>query len=270
MEPSHIIKSRDNQLLRLARAVRDRRESELIFIEGIRLAEEAINSSLTIEALIFTEELLKSDRGTKLVNQLKKVATRIGIVNESIMDSISDAKTPQGIVVLAKRPDTSQRALDQYIQNSIPLIVILHGINNPSNAGSILRTAEAAHATGIITTVGSTDIFSPKGLRGAMGSSFRLPCWTGASTLELTNWIKRHNIHLISAEPRAANSYTEIDWTIPVALVLGEEGRGLAKEDSISTDIQINIPMKTPVESLNVSVASAILLYEAARQRGKL
>jgi TrmH family RNA methyltransferase len=143
----------------------------------------------------------------------------------------------------------------------------MHRINNPSNAGAVLRTAEAAGACGAILTEGTTDIFSPKALRGAMGSSFRLPLWTNAPFQEALAWCKEQGINTICADLRAGRAHTEIDWTQPSALVVGAESTGLTTEEMGDTVEAVRIPMHAPVESLNVAVAAAIALYEAARQR---
>lgn len=144
----------------------------------------------------------------------------------------------------------------------------MHRINNPSNAGAILRAAEAAGATGVLATEGSADLFSPKALRGAMGSTFRLPLREGVQFSEALSWCRERGIRTVSTTVSPARAYTEIDWTLARALVVGEEGAGLEDEEIAATDEAVRIPMQAPVESLNVAVATAIVLYEAARQRG--
>ena len=174
------ITSRDNSLLRQARAVRDGKIEELIFIEGLRLCEEAHRSNLEIEAVIVSEELLRKERAAAVIDELSRVSKRVASVSEKLLESISYTKTPQGIVVLAQRPESSEERLAESL-NANSLLVVLHQINNPVNVGAILRTAEAAGATGVITTQNTSDPFSPKSLRGAMGSAFRLPIWSGVS-----------------------------------------------------------------------------------------
>src|SRR5918992_2147504 len=173
------ITSRDNSLLRLARAVRDGKETEYIFVEGLRLCEEALRSSLKIEAVIVSEELLRKERAADAIAELSQASRRSASVSEKLLESISYTKTPQGIVVLADRPESSEKRLSTSLEHN-SLLVVLHQINNPVNVGAILRTAEAAGATGIITTKNTSDPFSPKSLRGAMGSAFRLPVWSDA------------------------------------------------------------------------------------------
>jgi TrmH family RNA methyltransferase len=144
----------------------------------------------------------------------------------------------------------------------------LHELNNPSNVGAILRTAEAAGASGVILTKNSADVFSPKSLRGSMGAAFRLRFWTKADFSEVVEVCRQNRIKTVCADIRAAKNHTEIDWREATALIVGSEARGLSPEEIGETDEQIKIPMKTPVESLNAAVACGIVLYEAARQRG--
>jgi RNA methyltransferase, TrmH family len=261
-----VITSRDNALVKRARAVRDGRIRELIFVEGLRLCEEAAKASLAIQDVICAEKLATDERGAHLLNVLKSSGKPVAFVSRSVFASISDTRTPQGIVLLAARPETARR---QLIKNTgeAPLIVVLHRINNPSNAGAILRTAEAAGATAVILTEKTADIFSPKALRGAMGSSFRLPLWTGAQFAEALAWCLELGIKTICADLRAERTHTEIDWTEATALIVGAEASGLTPEEMSQADEALRIPMRPPVESLNVAVAAAIVLYEASRQR---
>jgi TrmH family RNA methyltransferase len=260
------ITSRDNSLLRQARAVRDGKIDELIFVEGLRLCDEAHRSKLQIESVIVSEELLRKERAASVINELSRVSERVASVSEKLLASISYTKTPQGIVVLAQRPESSEARLAANL-NSNSLLVVLHQINNPVNVGAILRTAEAAGGTGVITTANTSDPFSPKSLRGAMGSAFRLPIWSGVSFEDVIDWCRNRGITSICADAEAQTAYTEIDWTKPSALILGTESTGFTPEELASAEHVITIPMKGAAESLNVSVAAGILLFEAARQR---
>jgi TrmH family RNA methyltransferase len=144
---------------------------------------------------------------------------------------------------------------------------VLHQINNPVNVGAILRTSEAAGAAGVIATKNTCDPFSPKSLRGAMGSAFRLPIWSEPSYKEIIDWCHQRGIVTVCADVEATTSYTEIDWTSPSALILGPESTGLTPEELELADHRVSIPMKGMAESLNVAVAAGVLLFESARQR---
>ena len=260
------ITSRDNSLLRQVRAVRDGKIDELIFVEGLRLCEEAYRSQLEIDAVVVSEELLRKDRAASAITALSKVAKRVASVGEKLLESVSYTKTPQGIIVLARRPVASETRLAESLTAN-PLLVVLHQINNPVNVGAIVRTAEAAGAMGLITTRNTSDPHSPKSLRGAMGSAFRLPIWSGADYADAIEWCRARAIVTICADVGASASYVGIDWSGPCALLLGPESTGFTEEELREADRRVSIPMKGDAESLNVSVAAGILLFEAARQR---
>ncbi|HEX7295094.1 MAG TPA: RNA methyltransferase [Pyrinomonadaceae bacterium] len=262
------ITSRDNSLLRQARAVRDGKAKNLIYIEGLRLCEEAFRSKLSIEAIIYSEQLVEKERAATAIEQLAAEAKRAASVSERLLESISFTKTPQGIVALAKRPDSNETVLSKLPKR--PLVVVMHHINNPVNVGAIIRTAEAAGAAGAVATLNTSDPFSPKSLRGAMGSAFRLPIWVGPTYESVISWCKEKQIESVCADADSEVSFTDIDWTPSRALVVGPESTGLSPVEIESADHCVRIPMAGAVESLNVSVATGILLFEAARQRQKL
>src|ERR1041385_638203 len=234
------ITSRDNSLLRQGRAVRDGKVDELIYVEGLRLCEEALRSRLVIEAVIVSEELLRKERVAGEIDGVSQAAKRFGSVSEKLLESVSYTKTPQGIIVLAQRPEASESRLAAEL-DARALLVVLHQINNPVNVGAILRTAEAAGATGVITTQNTSDPFSPKSLRGAMGSAFRLPIWSGVSFDTMVEWCRGRGIVTVCADVEAATTYTEIDWTGPSALVLGPESTGFTAEELDGAEQRVQI-----------------------------
>lgn len=263
---AEVITSRDNSLLRHVRAVRDGRVEDLIFVEGLRLCEEALTSGLTIQAIVFSDEIARKPKAAALIEKLSPISERKISVSEKLLDSISYSKTSQGILLLAARPETSEAHFTT-MQLETPLIVVMHRITNPVNVGAILRTAEATGATGAIATETANDPFSPKALRGAMGAAFRLPIWYGPTYTRVVEWCSQRGIKTVCADLSARTSYTKLDWTGPRALILGTESSGLSSSEIAAADDAVKIPMREPVESLNVAVAGGVLLYEAARQR---
>ncbi len=260
------ITSRDNSLLRRARAVREGKADDLLFVEGMRLCEEALTSNLAIEAVIYSDHIAQKPRAGRIIRQLSERAKTSASVSEKLLESISYTKTPQGMVVLATRPPAGADNLTKR-QPGKPLIVMLHETNNPVNVGAIVRTAEAAGATGVIATANTADPFSPKALRGAMGSAFRLPVWSGATFAQAVQWCRARKLQIICADVSAATVFTDVNWRKPAALLIGRESAGLLKEELTAADLAVHIPMKGAAESLNVAVATGVILYEAARQR---
>ena len=260
------ITSRKNPLVRRARATRDGRERGLVFAEGVRLCEEALRARVGLELALYTRGLAEDERGAELLKKLREACPAVHLVGEDVLDSVSDTKTPQGVVALARRPRTGREVVE--LATGVPLVVVAHRANNPSNAGAMLRVAEAAGATAVVLTEGSTDPLSAKALRGSMGSAFRLPLWTGPTLEEALSWCAARGIRTVATAAAAPSAHTELDWTVPRAVVVGPEAGGLSAEEARAADDAVRIPMREPVESLNVAVALAVVLYEAARQRG--
>jgi len=258
MNEAEVITSRDNAKLKLARAVRDGREASLMFIEGVRLFEEAIRSGLDIHHVLISSDV--SEPG-KLAELPVTPRASVAKVPSRLFDSIADTKNSQGVIALAAKP--SSRLED------VPhgLTVLLHRVNNPSNLGAVIRTAEAAGVACLITTTGSADAFSPKSLRASMGSAFRLPIIEGIDFDGVIGWASHRQLVSTVADISGSASYSDVDWSIPRLVVFGSEAHGLSERELESIDEKILIPMENEVESLNLAVSSGIILFEAKRQR---
>lgn len=261
-----IITSRDNERIKNARAVRDGKIRSSIFVEGVRLCEEAVRANIKVLEIFVNERDINENRISNIANEHRE---KFVLVSERIFESLSETKSSQGLVLICERPPYNHEVLSKSLPAN-PLLVMLHRTNNPANAGAIVRVAEAAGVSGLISTKGSTYLFAPKALRGSMGSTFRLPVWSSVSFEEATAWCRNRQITTVCADSNAATSFDEFDWKKPVALIMGEEGSGLTDDEIARADVSIKIPMKPPVESLNVAVAAGIILYEAARQREKI
>lgn len=261
------ITSRDNQHLKFARSVRDGRESEAIFIEGTRLVEEAIRSNVAITKCFVTHSFEESDRGGELVRQLEASETEIFYVPDAVFKTIADTENPQGIIAIAKRHESSSETIEKGLEkNVLKLVVLLHQINNPSNLGAVLRTAEAAGVCGVVTTPGSSDPFLPKSLRASMGSAFRLPVWENVDIERALDWASKTGLKTTALDIGRGSSIYEADWRQPRLLIIGSEAHGLEKDLLTKTVEVLNIPMASQVESLNLSVSCGIALFEARRQ----
>ena len=260
------ITSRDNPKIKRARKVREGLIESLIFIEGLRLAEEILRSNLKIADVFFTENFTKTERGQAFLQH-------IGIFNlsevaDKVFDWLSDTKNSQGIIIICEKPEADKVHVEKDLLSpkKLPLVVLLHRINNPSNLGAILRTCEAVNVSGVILTKNSADVFSPKALRGAMGASLRLPIWTNAAFDEVLDWSKDKNLVSVCADVNARKSYLEIDWKTPRLLIFGSEAHGLSDEERKAVNENLLIPMDNDVESLNLAVSCGVILFEAKRQ----
>jgi len=149
-------------------------------------------------------------------------------------------------------------------------VLFLSEINNPSNLGAILRTAEAVGVNGVIISENSADAFSAKSARSAMGANFRLTVRENANLKDVLLWAKKKNLVTTAADINTKNAYTQIDWKIPRLLIFGSEAHGLSVEDLKMIEEAIYVPMENGVESLNLAVSCGIILFEAKRQIGNL
>lgn len=260
------ITSRDNQKLKFARLVRDGRKDNKIFVEGLRLSEEILKTNLKIHFVCIDSDFLQDSRATNLINSLTK-KTEILVIENRLFQPLSDTKNSQGIFLIADQPQTGKGVVEQNL-NISPFIILLHKLNNPSNLGAILRTAEAVGVNGIITTKETTDVFSTKALRGSMGANLRLPFWIDVDFEEAIKWSEAIGLKSVCADIRSQKNYLEINWKVPRLLVVGSEGHGLTDTERALTDESLIIPMANKVESLNVAVACGVILFEAKRQRG--
>ncbi|MEP7212174.1 MAG: RNA methyltransferase [Acidobacteriota bacterium] len=267
MEEIHLITSRDNAKIKHAKGVRDGRDETQIFIEGVRLAEEALCSPLRCREAFVSEAMISGEKIDAIINALRNSGAIVYKINAKTADSLSDTKNGQGIVVLADRPrQPSLRELIPIEGVGIPTVIFLEKVNNPANLGAVIRTAEAAGAAGLIISEGSADPYSPKSLRASMGSAFRLPMMTGTELNEVQAWSKACGLISTAADISASNSHTRTDWGMPRLLVLGSEAHGLDAAVIDQMDELTSIEMDNGVESLNLAVASGIILFEAKRQ----
>lgn len=264
------ITSRDNSRLKHVRKVRDGQLGGEIFIEGVRLSEEALRSEIEITSAFISERFADGERQRLLLHALIDRGIDAFELPERVFASIGDTNTPQGIVLLGKRPADSLERIEKCLgANVLPIVLHLEQINNPSNLGAIIRTAEAAGIAGVTVSKNSANIYSPKALRAAMGSSFRVAICTGVDVEEAVSWSKTSGLRSTAADINGVSEFTEIDWKIPRLLIFGSEAHGLSSKLREAVDETIYIPMENGAESLNLAVSCGIILFEAKRQNAE-
>lgn len=256
------ITSASNERIKHARRVRDGREPGLIFIEGVRLAEEALRSGLSIDTCFAVQR--EEPRQNELLSLLTSQNVSVQFTTPEVLSVLSDTVQSQGIILLAQRPMLSASAL---LEASTTLFLGLDRVQDPGNMGTLIRTAEAAGVGGIVALGGSVDVFSPKVLRSSMGSAFRLPILANATVEQLLALRESHGLKIVAAAGEGEIDYTDYDWQQPTLLLLGNEGRGVDTALMQQCDARLGIPLLNGVESLNVAAAGAVMLFEAARQR---
>ncbi len=269
--PVRIVQSKQNARLRdLRRALASPgRKGEAAGIEGRNLIEEAVRAGLTIRCLFLAQE------SEQLLNELTlPLETETLLVPKALLDAALTTETPQPVAALVEPHDwTWTHLLDGQIggQNggqgkAAPLILILAGLQDPGNLGTILRSAEAFGATGAVSLPGTVNAWNPKAVRASAGSVFRVPV-IAASEKECFAKLREAHVQVWTTTSREAQPANLADLAKPVALLIGNEGNGVSSDLARQASGALTISCPGPVESLNAAVATSVLLYEAARQR---
>jgi len=238
---------------------RERKASGLFIIDGAREIELAIKEEIEVLELFYSPRLIKN----MVCGFFGVDREKITEVSEEIFAKICYKESPDGYFALAKNKSVK---LEQIRLSKKPLIIILEAVEKPGNLGAILRTAYAAGVDAIIINDNQTDIYNPNVIRASEGYVFSLPIII-SSIKETTEWLKKNNITGFAAATTAKGKYTKENMNLPIAIILGSEAQGLSEKWLTMADKLVKIPMNKGIDSLNVSVSAAILLYEALRQR---
>jgi TrmH family RNA methyltransferase len=264
------ITSRRHPLVARLRAAA-RREGEEALLDGPHLLGEALRSRADagtgrctlLEVVVTTAALSRPE-----VDRLSDVAAGTGvpvhIVPDALADAISPARAPSGVVALAR---VTPASVDEVATADLPLVVVLAGVQDPGNVGTIVRTAEAADASGVVLLAGTADPLGWKALRGSMGSALRLPLHRATDTDDTLSALRARGLHLVAATSGTGTESNPPDLRRPTALIVGAEGQGLPPAVAAAAETVVRIPVAATVESLNVAVATALLVFEARRQR---
>jgi TrmH family RNA methyltransferase len=295
-----LLTSRDNRWLKEFRmALRGGLPTEngFVGVEGVRLVEEALRSGCRIQAVLFSESGERHHERLSPFVDRPEMAFPVLRTTDRLFEGLADTEHPQGVAALVHPRETS---FDDFVRTPesacAPLLVVLAGVQDPGNVGTILRTAAAFGATGAATAAsgisGTASPFSPKALRASAGAALHLPILAGMSLSILLAQLKVAGVRTLASSVHELGDHSavahevdrsavaqgkageqpllapwEVDWCQPVALLVGNEGAGLPDEVEHSADARIRIPMASGVESLNAAAAAAVLFYEAARQR---
>lgn len=245
------------QVIQLQKKNRARKEEDCFVVEGRKMALEAPADRIRQVYLSasFYEQY-------KIPEKLAEVP--VEIVEDRVFAQMSDTKTPQGILCLVKQYHYDR---EEILGKTKPLLLVLEDLQDPGNAGTILRTGEGAGVSGIFLTRTCVDITNPKVIRGTMGSIYRVPFFYVEDVPSLKEMLKGRGIRFFAAHLQGRNQYYEESYQGGSAFLIGNEGKGLTKEAAEAADCLIRIPMEGQVESLNAAMAAGILMYEAARQR---
>jgi len=236
-----------------------RQEEQAFVIEGVRLAEEVLGAGWKAKQVFYTSQL--DERGVALVSSFASRGVPVDEVTEALMKSVSQTETPQGLLVVLE-----MRTLP--LPTNPHFLLILDGLRDPGNMGTILRSALAAGVQGVLLPPGSVDVWSPKVLRAGMGAHFRLPIQTlGWDAIRRTLEGEAGKLKVWLADSTGGLPYSRVDLRAPLALIIGGEAAGAGSEAHSLAVQKLHIPMPGGSESLNAAVAASILLFEVVRQR---
>jgi RNA methyltransferase, TrmH family len=257
-----MITSTANERVRLARSLNQasgRRRERAYLVEGVRLVEEVLRAGIAPRlTLVDVEAMRQTDRGDALLEALGSAAGYLE-ASEKVLASVSEMVTPQGVVAVVPLPEY------HLPQDAGPLVLILDGVRDPGNLGTILRAAEATGIVRVVAAVGCVDPFGPKAVRAGMGAHFHLDVLAEADWADVARLVGDRPTWL--ATMRGGMLYDMVDWGLDSALIVGGEAAGASGEAAALATGLVSIPMAGRAESLNAAMAASVLVFEAARQR---
>lgn len=258
------ITSRQNPIVGRYRAARERaRDTDPVLLDGAHLVADALDARLPLRDVVVAGAAVDRPELRELLARLSRERIAVTTASPAVMAAISPVRSPSSVVALTQPPPPRELTAES------PLVVIAAEVQDPGNLGAIVRVAEAAGASGVVVAGRSADPLGWKAVRGSMGSVLRLPVGVVPDVDAAVNAARRHGCRIVAAAPRDGCALCTVDLTGASALVIGGEGGGLPASILEAADERVTIPMERPVESLNVAVSVAVILYEARRQRSK-
>jgi TrmH family RNA methyltransferase len=239
-----------------------------VLLDGEHLVEEALRCDIPIEVAAFADRQLENTQSaiTRIAKDVKKRGGRTFTVSDQVLAAMSPVQHPSGVVAIGRARPADLRVVMATVTD-LPLVLVLAGLQDPGNVGAIVRAAAAFGASGVVAIEGTANPFGWKALRGAMGGTFRLPIAARGSLPDVVAAAREVGVRLVAAVPRGGTPLPELDLRAPTAIVLGGEGAGLSAAVTAAVDETVSVPMQALVDSLNVAIAAALILYEAMRQR---
>jgi len=239
-----------------------------VLLDGEHLVHEALACDIAVDVAAFSDRQLGSARSplARIARDVKKRGGRVLTVSDEVLAAMSPVQHPSGVVAIGRARPADVRVV-MSAATAQPLVVVLAGLQDPGNVGAIIRAAAAFGASGVVAIEGSANPFGWKALRGGMGGTFRIPVAARGTLPEVIAAARAMRVRLVAAAPRDGTPLPAVNLRGPTAVVLGGEGAGVSAATLAAVQETITIPMGAPVESLNVAVAAAVILYEAMRQR---
>jgi TrmH family RNA methyltransferase len=261
-----VISSPANPRVKAAVRLRDRREREqtgLTLVDGGRELLRALAQSVEVDHAFVCSELVVGADASAALDALQQVGASLIEVSPAVLAKVAFGDRSDGLVAVIQTPSV---ALDALVPGLHPLIVVVESLEKPGNLGAIMRTADAVGASAVIAADPGTDVFNPNAIRASVGTIFSVPLAV-ATASRVLDWLVGHGVTVVAARVDAPQAYGDADLGGPIAIVLGSEAGGLTSTWNDPRVRPVRIPMLGAADSLNVSVAAAILLFEARRQR---
>lgn len=259
------VTSRQNPVVRRFReAAREGRAGDVVLLDGPHLLAEALDAGVPLEVAAFASDAAEG-RFPDLARRCARSGAQVITVPASLLGAMTPVRQPSGVVALARMQPAP--TADVLRARAPQLVLILDRVQDPGNVGAIVRVAEGCGASGVIVGPGTADPFGWKALRGSMGSAFRMPVAVASTLPDAMAQARGAGLRLFATAPRGGTPLGQAALAPPCAILLGGEGAGLAQPVIDAADDTLTIAMRPPVESLNVSIAAALVLYEASRQR---
>lgn len=263
MEITSNSNTRIKDLVRL-RTRSHRRRMGLLLIEGYRELKRALDAGIKPRAVYFCEDYYLGENEPDLIRRAGDLGAELFSLSKDPFKKISYRDRPDGLIAVADQVGLS---LEELKLSDPPLLVVAEAIEKPGNLGTILRSADAVGADGVIVCDPTTDINNPNVVRASTGTLFTVPV-VEAEGAETLAWLKARGIRILAATPHTDTLYTDVDLCLPCAIAVGTEQYGLSEAWMEQADIRVRIPMAGVADSLNVATATTVLMFEAARQRG--
>lgn len=263
-----LISSRQNPLFKQLNALNSRSgrtKSGLYLLEGVRLVEEAIASGVPIQHAVYSSHLERNQRGSECLAVIAKTGVSPQLMDDNLLCELASTERPQGILVAAHLPLALAETSEFWSDGKFWLII--DGVQDPGNLGTILRTAEALGVERVVALKGTVDPYNEKVIRSAMGAIFRLPILYDQDSEPVLSGLKQHGVQIVASALTGSVPYDQVYFAARLALVVGNEGAGVTPFWTEAADLVVQIPIVGQVESLNVAVATGILLAQIAQNR---
>ena len=264
-----LITSRQNEIYRFLKALTEphtRKKHKAFLLEGATFVAEALeDEAWAVLMVALTPEFSETERGQRIISEAQRKRVQVVLMAPALFEEISGTETPQGVIAAVRQPQAER--LERLKIPTVATALVLEGLQDPSNVGAVVRVADAVGALAVLYTKGTADPYALKAVRASAGSLLHVPVVPVNSVSEAVNWLKANEFQIVGTVPEGGENVFEAEFGDRVAVLIGNEARGLSEEAKRSVNLSVTIPMVGKAESLNVAVAAGIVLYEILRRR---